>query len=377
MIGAGQKDYFVGEEAQRRRGVLSLKYPVERGVITSWEDMELIWKHSYYCHLKINPSERPALITEPPLNPLSNRKNMAQVFFEKFDVPAIYVATQGVLALYCAGKVTGCVLDIGHGVTHSVPVYEGYCLPHAVLRLDLAGHDLTEYLMRLLRERGVFSVSTAETEIVKDIKEKLCYVAEDIDAELRKKLQEVEDEYKLPDGNVIKVHNQRFRCPEALFAPDNIGIEAPDAELRKNPQEVEDEYKLPDGNVIKVHNQRFRCPEALFAPDNIGMEAPGIDTLLFHTITKCDIDLRRTLYSNILLSGGSSLFTGINLRLTKELTSMVPADCHVKVSAPPEPMLAAWMGGSIVSSLSTFQQMWVTKSEFQEIGPNIVRRKCF
>ncbi|XP_066455522.1 actin-1-like [Eleutherodactylus coqui] len=330
MIGAGQKDYFVGEEAQRRRGVLSLKYPVERGVITSWEDMELIWKHSYYCHLKINPSERPALITEPPLNPLSNRKNMAQVFFEKFDVPAIYVATQGVLALYCAGKVTGCVLDIGHGVTHSVPVYEGYCLPHAVLRLDLAGHDLTEYLMRLLRERGVFSVSTAETEIVKDIKEKLCYVAEDIDAELRKKLQEVEDEYKLPDGNVIKVHNQRFRCPEALFAPDNIGI-----------------------------------------------EAPGIDTLLFHTITKSDIDLRRTLYSNILLSGGSSLFNGIDLRLTKELRSMVPADCHVKVSAPPDPMLAAWMGGSIVSSLSAFQQMWVTKSEYQEIGPNIVRRKCF
>ncbi|KAG9486032.1 hypothetical protein GDO78_008888 [Eleutherodactylus coqui] len=330
MIRAGQKDFYVGEEAQTKRGILSVNYPVERGVITSWEDMELIWKYAYNYHLKMNPSERPALITEPPLNPLSIREKMVEIFFDTFGVPAMYVVIQGVLALFSVGRVTGCVLDIGHGVTHSVPIYEGYCIPHAVLRLDLAGHDLTEYLMRLLRERGVSLVTSSELEIVRDIKEKLCYVAEDVDVELRKK-----------------------------------------------PQEVEDEYKLPDGNVIKVHNQRFRCPEALFVPANVGMEAPGIDKLLFHTITKCDIDIRRTLYSNILLSGGSSLFTGTGLRLAKELTKMAPADCQVKVTAPHEPMLATWMGGSIVSSLSAFQKMWVTKSDFQEIGPNIVHRKCF
>ncbi|XP_075720155.1 actin-related protein T3 [Rhinoderma darwinii] len=330
MIGAGQRDFFVGEEAQSKRGILSIKYPVEHGVITSWEDMELIWKHAYTHNLKINPSERPTLITEPPLNPLSNREKMAQVFFEKFDVPAMYVAIQAVLALYFSGKITGCVLDSGDGVTHSVPIFEGYCLPHAVLRLDLAGSDLTEYLMRILSESGISLVSSAEREIVKDIKEKLCYVAEDIDVEMRKK-----------------------------------------------PQELEVEYKLPDGKAIKIHDQRFRCPETLFAPANIGMEAPGIDRLCYSTIMKCDIDLRTTFYSNIMLSGGSSLFEGIDLRLAKELTKMVPTECQVKVSAPPERMFSVWMGGSILSSLSPFQQMWITKREFQEIGPNIVHRKCF
>lgn len=330
MIGAGQRDFFVGEEAQAKRGILSIRYPVEHGIIKSWEDMELIWKHAYSHNLKMNPSERPALITEPPLNPLSNREKMAEVFFEKFEVPAMYVAIQAVLALYSFGKITGCVLDTGDGVTHSVPIFEGYCLPHAVLRLDLAGSDLTEYLMRILSESGISLVSSSEREIVKDIKEKLCYVAEDIDAE-----------------------------------------------IRKDPKELEVEYKLPDGKTIKIHNQRFRCPETLFTPANIGMEAPGIDRLCFSTITKSDIDLRATFYSNIILSGGSSLFTGIDSRLSKELKKMVPAECPVKVSAPPDRMFAVWTGGSVLSSLSVFQQMWITKKEFQEMGPHIVHRKCF
>ncbi|XP_040284133.1 actin-related protein T3 [Bufo bufo] len=330
MIGAGQRDFFVGQEAQSKRGILAIKYPVEHGVITSWEDMELIWKHAYSHNLKMNPSERPVLITEPPLNPLSNREKMAEVFFEKFEVPAMYVAIQAVLALYSSGKVTGCVLDIGDGVTHSVPIFEGYCLPHAVLRLDLAGSDLTDYLMRILSENGISLFSSAEREIVKDIKETLCYVAKDIDTEIRKK-----------------------------------------------PKELEVEYKLPDGKVIKIHDQRFRCPETLFAPTNIGMEAPGIDRLCFSTIMKCEIDLRSMFYSNIILSGGSSLFPGIDIRLAKELTTMVPLGCEVQVLASPERMLAVWTGGSILSSLSAFQKMWITMAEFQEIGPNVVHRKCF
>ncbi|XP_075056672.1 actin-related protein T3 [Mixophyes fleayi] len=330
MIGGGQKEYFIGEEAQAKRGILSIKYPVEHGVITSWEDMELVWKHIYFHNLKMNPSERPALITEPPLNPLSNREKMAEIFFEKFQVPAMYVAIQAVLALYCSGRITGCVVDSGDGVTHSVPIFEGYCLPHAVLRLDLAGSDLTEYLMRILSESGTSLVSSAEREIVRDIKEKLCYAAVDIDEEMRRK-----------------------------------------------PHELEVEYKLPDGKVIRIHNQRFRCPEILFAPANIGMEAPGIDRLCFNTITKCDIDLRTTFYSNILMSGGSSLFKGIDVRLAKELTKLVSAECHVNVFTPPERVTAVWMGGSILSSLSAFQKMWIKISEFEEIGPNIVHRKCF
>uniref|UniRef100_A0A8D0HG70 Actin-related protein T3 n=1 Tax=Sphenodon punctatus TaxID=8508 RepID=A0A8D0HG70_SPHPU len=330
MIGAGQKKLYIGNEAQAKRGILSLRYPVEHGIVTSWADMEAVWKNVYENDLKMKGSERPVLLTEAPLNPLVNREYMAKLMFEKFEVPAFYVAIQAVLALYAAGLTTGCVMDSGDGVTHTVPIFEGYCLPHAVLRLDLAGRDLTDYLMRILRESGVSMVTTAEREIVRDMKETLCYVCLDIEEEMTKK-----------------------------------------------PSEVEKSYKLPDGQVVKVHNQLFRCPETLFHPANVGMESPGIDKLCFNTIMKCDIDLRTSLYSNLILSGGSSLFPGLAERLNKEMTSMVPSGTEVKIIASPDRKFSVWMGGSILTSLSFFEEMWITMAEYKEVGSNIVHRKCF
>ncbi|XP_006012246.1 uncharacterized protein LOC102352921 [Latimeria chalumnae] len=330
MIGAGQKDFYIGEEAQARRSILFLKYPIEHGIVVSWDDMEKMWSHAYTKDLKIKPSERPVLMTETPLNPLNNREKMTQLLFETFNVPAMYVAIQAVLALYASGRTTGCVVESGDGVTHTVPIFEGYSFPHAVLRLDLAGRDLTKYLMRILSESGISFQSTAEKEIVKEIKEKVCYVALDIQSEMTKK-----------------------------------------------PADVQKDFKLPDGHVIKVQNQRFRCPEALFVPTNIGMEAPGIDKLCFSTIMKCDLDFRNSFFSNILLAGGSTLFPGLEQRMHKELAKMVPANSHMKISAPPDRKDSVWMGGSILSSLSAFHMLWITALEFKEVGPNIVHRKCF
>nr|XP_056706281.1 uncharacterized protein LOC130478170 [Euleptes europaea] len=166
MLGAGQKDFYIGLEAQAIRAILSLRYPVEHGIVTSWPDMEKIWRHVYDNELMLNSRTRPVFITEAPLNPLANREQMTKVLFENFEVPALYVAIQAVLALYAAGLTTGCVMDSGDGVTHTVPIFEGYCLPHAVLWLDLAGWDLTDYPMTILRESGIALVSTAEREIV-------------------------------------------------------------------------------------------------------------------------------------------------------------------------------------------------------------------
>jgi len=333
MIGISLKDAYVGDEAQAKRGILSIKYPIEHGIVSDWDDMEKIWNHAFYNELRVDPAEHKTFLTEAPMNPKANREKMTQILFESFSVPAMYVAIQAIMSLYASGRTSGIVLDSGDGVSHVVPVFEGYSLNHALQRLDLAGRDLTSHMLRLLRDRTPIDLDNSSgREIVRGLKEDACFVALDYEKALA--------------GGAMN-------------------------------SDLEKTYELPDGSSITLGDERFRVPEVLFQTNMLGKEAPGIHELTHASVQRCDIDLRRTLYSNIVLSGGTTMFDGLGERVTKEVKILAPANVKVRVVAPEERKYSVWMGGSVLSGLSSFADMWITQEEYEEAGAAIVHRKCF
>ncbi|PWN23626.1 actin-like protein [Microstroma glucosiphilum] len=328
MAGSVEGDMFIGRRAQELRGLLKIKYPVEHGIVTDWEDMERIWAWTYSEELRTLSEEHPVLLTEAPLNPRSNRATAAQIFFETFNVPALFTSIQAVLSLYSSGRTTGLVLDSGDGVTHSVPVFEGFSMPNAIRRIDLAGRDVTDHLQLLMRGAGYDMKTSAEKEVVRGLKEEGCYVR------------------STSGSNSSKDDSMR-------------------------PTE---EFKLPDGQVIKLGAERHLAPEILFNPELIGSEYPGVHQLVVDSINRADLDLRKNLYSNIVLSGGTTLTKGFGDRLLYEVKKLALRDMKIKIYAPPERKYATWIGGSILAGLSTFKKMWVSAEEYQEDGESIFKK---
>jgi len=211
-------------------------------------------------------------------------------------------------------------------------------MPHAIQRINLAGRDLTDYLCKILQESNIVLTTTAERESAKKIKEDLCYVSENFSEEV-----------------------------------DNFAGK-------------EKQFEMPDGQVVTVHNQMVRCPELMFKPSLDGKEMMGLHELTRKTVNDCDLDVRKDLLGNVVMSGGTTMFPNMPERLQTELQQLVPEATKVKVIAPPERMISVWIGGSILSSLSTFSRMWINRESnpdaqppivgYEEIGPRIVHQMC-
>ena len=291
-----------------------------------------IWRHIYDKELGVAAEGRPLLISEAS-NPKVNREKMTEVMFETFKTPSLYIAKRAGLILFASGYTSGFSFHCGSGVSHCVPVYEGHTVPHALKFSFVGGSDVTYQLLKALNERGSSFESLSDVEIVRDIKEKECYVALDFEQEMQTAVassSSLEKSYELPDGKVVTVGSERFRCPEVLFQPILLG----------------DDYD----------------------------HTLSIQQVIHRSVMKYDQDAQS---AHIVVSGGSTLLPGLSDRLHKELSALAPPSLRVKLISPPHGSNSAWIGGSMLASLPTFPQMAISREEYEEFGPAIIHRKCF
>lgn len=336
------KDVMVGDECAALRHMLETSYPVENGIVKDWEGMGHLWDYTFLERMKIDPSEHKIMLTEPPMNPTSNKKHMCENMFEKYGFGSCKVSIQAMLVLYAQGLLTGVVVDSGDGVSHIVPVWEGICPPLLIKRLNVAGRHITRYLIKLLQVRGYAFNRTADFETVRQIKEKVCYVGYDMEIE-RKLAQET----------------------TTLIT----------------------QYELPDGRVIKIGSERYEAPEVLFNPGLLDLEDDGVHDMLFNMIQEADIDLRASFYKHIVLSGGSTMYPGLPSRLEKEmkdlyLTKILKNDkkalakFKLRIEDPPRRKHMVFLGGSVLADIMKDRpEFWISKAEWEEEGDKILTKK--
>lgn len=336
------KDVMVGDECAKLRSMLETSYPVENGIVKDWEGMGHLWDYTFYERLGIKPEDHKIMLTEPPMNPTSNKKKMCEVMFEKYNFAAAKVSIQAMLVLYAQGLLTGVVVDSGDGVSHIVPVWEGICPPNLIKRLNIAGRHITRYLIKLLQVRGYAFNRSADFETVRQIKEKVCYVGYDLS---------VESKLALETTTLIT------------------------------------NYTLPDGRVIKIGQECYEAPEVLFKPHLADCESVGVHEMLFDMIQEADIDLRAAFYKHIVLSGGSTMYPGLPSRLEKEMKDLylekilkgdqkALAKFKLRIEDPPRRKHMVFLGGSVLADIMKDRDdFWISHAEWKEHGERILTSK--
>ena len=315
IIGKHKNETFIG--LRRVQGCVAnetFNYPIEQGIIKNWDEIEAIWQHIFDKKLAIDTKEHAVLVTEAVWNLRKNKEKTAEIMFEKFKVPGLYIGSQGVLSLTSTGRTTGVVLDCGDGCTQIVPIFEGIPINKGISRLEIAGKVLTNNLKSTLAERGY----CVDLKIAQEFKEKLCYVAVDVDRNSFKKF-----------------------------------------------------YKLPDGYTLDIGHEQYNCPEVLFKPWLANIDSPGIHEALIDSIMKCSKEIHGDLFSNITVSGGTSMLRGFISRLRQELTG-INFRIH---SLPNNRQNSAWIGGSMIASSSTFNEKTLTKAQYEEYGAKHIHKK--
>ena len=326
-------EQYIGEDCDKYLGLIKLRYPVIHGSFENESDILTIFSH-IFTKLGLNSQEikeHPVLITEPILNPSKNREQITHTLVDNLGVPGIFFASQPLLSLFSTSATSGTVLESGEGVTQSCVVYEGYSIPSSYERYNYGGKDVTEFLRDLLKKKGYHFYNSTELKIINDIKENLCYL------EINKR----NDSYKKTNH------------------------------LKSSP------YYLPDGSNISIGEERILAPELLFNPEYTGKEYLGFTDMIISSINRIDIELKKSSYENIWLSGGNTSFKELDGKLVNELKNKLGKDYRINIfeNEKINPKYRCWVGGNIISTMEVFKTMWVTRYEWNEKGSRIIHIK--
>ena len=325
MLNPGNKIFYIGKDAEDKYGILNFKTPMKRAIIKDWYIMEKIWGHIFTDELRVAPCDHNVLITQPIKNIKENKEKIVEIMFEIFGVPGLYLADSTILSLYSEGKSTGMVIDMGDGSTQFSPVVNEKLLEDKCERINIGGKDITKYMRKILNKKGYIFEKFSEKRIAREFKEKACYIS-----------------------------------------------------LSSNEKVEPFEYELPDGNLVNIKEERTKAPEAfIFNPYLIFKEGKSIPQICYEIIQKCDKNLQKKLYNNIILSGGNSLFKGLPERFTQELKKLVDKSMknEIKVIANKWRKYSTWIGGSILSQGQEFKNNLISKKEYKEYGSQIVHKK--
>ncbi|XP_004515316.1 actin-related protein 4 isoform X2 [Cicer arietinum] len=370
----GKRKLYVGSQSLGyRRDFMEVLSPLKDGIVADWDIVDSIWEHAFRECLLIDPKEHPMLLAEPSSNAQQQRERAAELMFEKYKAPALFLAKNAVLTSFASGRATSLVVDSGGGSTTVAPVHDGYVLQKAVATSPIGGEFLTDCLMKSLESKGIV-MKPRYSFRRKEIRPGE-FQTVDLD------FPNTTESYKLYSQRVIASDVKECVCR----APDTPYDESAYSNIPMTP------YELPDGQTIEIGSDRFKIPDVLFNPSLAqtipGMEsfaeiAPsvrGLPQMVIESINKCDVDIRRELFSSILLAGGTASMQQLKERLEKDLLEESPQAARVKVLASgnaTERRFSVWIGGSILASLGSFQQMWFSRSEYEEHGASYIQRKC-
>eukprot|EP00638_Chattonella_subsalsa_P020250 CAMPEP_0117884676 /NCGR_PEP_ID=MMETSP0950-20121206/19065_1 /TAXON_ID=44440 /ORGANISM="Chattonella subsalsa, Strain CCMP2191" /LENGTH=431 /DNA_ID=CAMNT_0005741175 /DNA_START=11 /DNA_END=1306 /DNA_ORIENTATION=- len=385
---SGDEDsqYIMPDQFPQYESSIELKNILQEGLISDWDKLENIWEYSLLKRLSVDPKEHPCLLVERSFNSSLIRHKICEIWFEKYSVPAFFMSKDAVLSCFASGRTSGVVADIGGEVTTITPVSDGWVESKGIVKSLIAGNTVNKYLHYILEKKG-------QNFTPKYSRRKKVRINET--GKSKESISQVHSSY-----NDFLVNEALKDAKESLGRMSDSPVDKSDPRFTNIPKLI---YELPDGTSLSIGVERFEVAELMVdtspltsplsavAPASLralvesigrpGFSRDPVQSLICESVLRCDRDQQAQLLNNVILAGGGSCFEGMPERLKSEVEKIVHMSTpgwKVKVIAAGvnERKFSAWLGGSILASLGSYHELWMSKAEYEEHGSHLIDRKC-